>query len=399
MGSGNKEPPTKMLGGVAMGRLWTLAVGTGIGLWMLFWAEAAWAKIEKSVHSGTVGASYVGSATCATCHKEIYEVFMKSGHPWKITRVVGGKPPERPFTQIPSPPEGYTWSDVSYVIGGYGWKARFLDNKGYIITGADEKAKTQWNFANPVVGKEAAWVPYNPGKKEMKYDCGPCHTTGYKPTGNQDNLPGIVGTWAEPGIQCEACHGPGSLHAANPYGIKAEVVRDSELCGKCHRRGQVEMVDAKGGFIEHHEQYEELFQSKHVILKCSICHDPHAGVKQLREAKKPTTRTQCTNCHFEKAKHQSDVHKAAEVACIDCHMPRIVKTAWGDAKRFTGDIRTHMMGIDPDQVGQFTEDGKYALSQIGLNFACRHCHVEGGRALPKTDDELKARAKGYHDRK
>ncbi|MEJ5375338.1 MAG: multiheme c-type cytochrome [bacterium] len=382
-----------------MGKVWVVAVAVAASVGLLWSGQTSKAAGKGSTSAQPYGATYVGSAKCSTCHKQIYDTFMKSGHPWKVSKVVDGKAPERPFTQIPSPPEGYSWSDISYLIGGYAWKARFMDKKGYIITGKDEKAKTQWNFANPVVGKEAGWVAYNPGKKEMKYDCGPCHTTGYRPTGNQDNLPGIVGTWAEPGIQCEACHGPGSLHAENPYGVKAQVVRDSELCGKCHRRGAVEMVDAKGGFIEHHEQYEELFQSKHVILNCSICHDPHTGVIQLRQANKPTTRTQCTNCHFEKAKYQaSDAHKAMEVACIDCHMPRITKSAWGDPARFTGDIRTHMMAIDPDQIGQFTKDGKYALSQLSLDFACRHCHVQGGKASPKSDEELKAKAKGYHRR-
>lgn len=376
-------------------RMAAMGMVLAIGLWCS--GEVVEAAVQGKASEEPFGAKYLGSAQCAACHKKIYETFMKSGHPWKLTKVVDGKPPERPFTQVPSPPEGYSWSDVSYMIGGYAWKARFLDKKGFIITGADEKARTQWNFANPVVGKEAGWVAYNPGKKEMKYDCGPCHTTGYRPAGNQDGLPGIVGTWAEPGIQCEACHGPGSLHAANPYGVKVQVVRDSELCGKCHRRGPVEMVEAKGGFIEHHEQYEELFQSKHIVLNCSVCHDPHAGVMQFRQANKPTTRSQCTNCHFEKAKYQaSEAHRAMEVACIDCHMPRVTKSAWGEPAKFTGDIRTHLMAIDPDQVDQFTPDGNYALSQIGLNFACRHCHIEGGKASPKSDQELKAKARGYH---
>ncbi len=177
------------------------------------------------------------------------------------------------------------------------------------------------------------------------------------------------------------------------------IVRDSELCGKCHRRGDVENVDAKDGFIEHHEQYEELFQSKHLSLKCVVCHNPHQGVVQLRKANKPTTRTQCVNCHFEKGKYQAvNAHQAMEVACMDCHMPRITKSAWGDAAKFTGDIRTHMMGIDPDQVGQFTKDGKFALSQVGLDFACKSCHVQGGKASPKTDGQLKTKAKGYHKR-
>ncbi len=346
------------------------------------------------------GADYVGSATCGACHTEIYEVFIKSGHPWKLNPVVDGKPPDYPFTEVPEPPEGYTWDDIAYVIGGYNWKARFVDKNGYIITG-DADATTQYNFANEVVGTEPQWVPYNAGEENVPYDCGPCHTTGYSvwpPGSHQDDLPGIVGSWAEPGIQCERCHGPGSLHAGDPHGVRMEVDRDSQQCGECHLRGEPEGVNAADGFIRHHEQYEELFQSKHIVLDCVVCHDPHIGVVQLRQAGEPTTRTRCVNCHFEKAKYQDSLVHPAVAQCIDCHMPRVGKNAVGDAEKFTGDIRTHLMAIDPDQIDQFTEDGSETQSQLGLNFACRHCHVEGGSATPKTDEELMEKANGYHER-
>ncbi len=356
-----------------------------------------------SAQEAPFGAEYVGTETCAECHAETAEVFMKSGHAFKLNPVVDGQPPEYPFTELPELPEGYTWDDISYVIGGYNWKARFMDQDGYIITdepgkSGNEEYLNQYNFANPNVGTEAGWTTYHSGEENKQYTCGSCHTTGYDPEG-ENELPGIVGTWAEPGIRCEECHGPGSLHVANPRGVQMAVDRDSELCGQCHIRGAPEAVDASGGFIRHHEQYEELFQSKHAVIDCVQCHDPHVGVIQLRQAEVQTTRTQCENCHFEKAKYQnSEVHPALGVACIDCHMPRVTKSAVGNAEKFTGDIRTHLMAIDPDQVGQFTEDGSEALSQLSLDFACRHCHVEGGKASPKTDEELIKRATGYHDR-
>src|SRR5574341_1265502 len=234
------------------------------------------------------GAEYVGAETCGECHADIFEAFMKSGHAWKLNPVVNGKPPQYPFTKLSEPPKGYTWKDITYVIGGYNWKARFMDKNGYIITDkpgatiSDTTYLNQYNFASPAIGKEDAWVTYHSGEK-LPYDCGACHTTGYKPTGHQDNMEGVVGTWAEPGIQCEACHGPGSLHASNPYGIALKVDRDAELCGKCHRRGDVTTVDAKGGFVDHHEQYEELLQSKHITLDCVTCHNPHTGVVPLRK--------------------------------------------------------------------------------------------------------------------
>lgn len=352
---------------------------------------------DKVAAAELFGAEYVGAEKCGECHTDTYDVFKKSGHAFKLNKVVDGQPPEYPFTTVPEPPEGYTWDDILYVIGGYNWKARFIDKEGYIITG-DADATTQYNFANPVVGKEAGWVGYKAGEEKVPYNCGTCHTTGYQPEGNQDGLPGLIGTWAEEGITCERCHGPGSLHAENPYGVALKVDRHAAECGDCHRRGPVEEVNASGGFIQHHEQYEELFQSKHAIIDCVQCHNPHAGVVQLRKTNVQTVRTTCENCHFESAKYQkNETHVALEVECVDCHMPRIAKSAVGDADKFTGDIRTHLMAIDPAQVGQFDEEGKFALSQISLDFACRHCHIPGS-SVELTDEQLIEGATGYHDR-
>jgi hypothetical protein len=354
--------------------------------------------------AGPTGAEYVGSAQCANCHADLYATFEKSGHPHKLTKVVDGRAPEYPFSKVPLPPEGYTWNDISYVIGGYNWKARFLDLQGYIITDrpgatvSDTTYLNQYNLANNLLFKSAGWVTYHSGESKLKYDCGACHTTGYRPNGHQDDLPGIVGTWAEPGVQCEACHGPGGLHASNPYGIQMKIDRDRELCGECHSRGDVTQVDAKDGFIDHHEQYEELRQSKHLVLNCVDCHDPHTGVVQLRKTSQPTTRTECVNCHFKEGQYQKNaVHIQQQLACVDCHMPRIIKSAWGNADRFTGDIRTHLMAIDPTLIGQFSADGKTSASQISLDFACRSCHASGS-TLDKTDQELIDMATGYHTR-
>ena len=341
--------------------------------------------------------TFVGSAACGECHGDIYETFQRSGHPWKLTPVVDGEPPDYPFTEIPAPPENYTWDEISYVIGGYNWKARFIDQDGYIITGEDENATTQYNFYNEEVDLGGDWVGYHAGEENLPYTCGECHTTGYTPRGNQDGRPGLIGTWAEGGIQCEECHGPGSQHANHPLAYEMNIDRDAESCGACHVRGPFEEVDASGGFIRHHEQYEELFQSKHIALDCVTCHDPHAGVVQLREAGQQTVRTTCENCHFEVARYQNnEVHEDINVECIDCHMPRIVKSAVGDPEAFTGDIRSHIMAIDPYQVGQFTEDGTQAYSQIALDFACRSCHRPDGRGRPKTDEELLQTAVNYH---
>lgn len=351
---------------------------------------------SEGAAAGTFGAEYVTSAVCGTCHTETYDIFMRSGHPYKLTKVVDGQAPTYPFTEIKAVPEGYTWDDISYVIGGYNWKARFVDLDGYIITGADENATTQYNFYNDNLGMGDNWVGYHAGEVEKPYSCGTCHTTGYNPEGHQDDLPGMVGTFSEGGVHCEECHGPGSLHVANPYGVALKVDRDSAACGDCHVRGGFEAVNASGGFIKHHEQYEELFQSKHITMDCVTCHDPHTGVIQLRKDGLPTTLTTCENCHYEEAQVQAVDTHGSFVECIDCHMPRITKSALGNADVFSGDLRTHIMAIDPEQVGQFSEDGSTSLSQISLDFACRSCHSEGGMATDKADEVLIDAASEYH---
>ena len=196
-----------------------------------------------AVSAPSAGAEFVGSETCSVCHADLYDVFMQSGHPYKLNAVVDGQPPEYPFTEVLDVPEGYTWDDISYVIGGYNWKARFIDLEGFIITGlpgtrgdGNTDYVSQFNFPNPVVGNDAGWVGYHPGE-EKPYTCGVCHTTGYNPDGHQNDMPGMIGTWTEDGVFCEECHGPGSQHASDPYGVILDIERSSALCGECHLRG------------------------------------------------------------------------------------------------------------------------------------------------------------------
>jgi hypothetical protein len=108
-----------------------------------------------------------------------------------------------------------------YVIGGYGWKARWLDADGYIITGDT----VQWNLATEEFSAYHASDPI--GTKP--YDCGKSHTTCWTPTDenglHQYDLPGIHGTFSEGGVTCEACHGPGSELAAAPSA--SNIIRDN----------------------------------------------------------------------------------------------------------------------------------------------------------------------------
>ena len=353
--------------------------------------------------TGPSGAEYVGDQVCSGCHQDYYAEYMQSGHPWSLNTIVDGQTPQYPYTQIPEPPQGYTWDDILMVVGGYNWKALFVDQEGYIIT--DQPAQSgnatygnQYNYANRLLGKSTGWVSFHAGEDNLAFTCGTCHTTGYSQQGSQNDIPGLDGSWAQDGVRCERCHGPGSLHMSNPQGITMKVQRDSAACGECHLREPLETVHASDGFIEHNQQYSESLQSKHLALNCVDCHDPHSGVIQPDKANTQITQTQCENCHFQEAAYQNNpTHVGFGLKCIECHMPLAGKSAWGNPEDFAGDIRSHLMAIDATQIGQFSEDGLTSLSQIGLDFACRHCHG-AGIGEPKTDDELIQAAFGYHER-
>ena len=344
---------------------------------------------------------YVGAETCAGCHPAVASAYAKSGHNFTLNAVVNNARPAYPYSRIPQPPEGYTWKDITYVVGGFNWKALFLDKNGYIITGPPDASGqsgylNQFNLQNKVLNMGPGWESFHSDQANLPYNCGNCHTTGYSSSGHQDKLEGITGKWAATGVQCEACHGPGSLHASNPTGVRLLIDRDSQACTRCHELGQTAELQIANGFISHHEQYGDLPIGKHALLGCLTCHDPHTGVVQKEQAGEPASPTPCESCHYQEATVQKvSIHMTVGVACIECHMPPMIESAYGDPAKNTADIRTHRVVIDPTKIQQINQDGSLATTAIALNSACRHCHFPGNLP-PLTDQQLLTIASGYH---
>ncbi len=81
-----------------------------------------------------------------------------------------------------------------------------------------------------------AWSVLVMRGKTKDPECLKCHSTGFGQPG------GFVSEEATPQLkykQCEACHGPGSLHASNPgdtalkEGMK-QYIKDKDICIQCH---------------------------------------------------------------------------------------------------------------------------------------------------------------------
>jgi hypothetical protein len=353
--------------------------------------------------------NYVTSSVCATCHGDKWNDLQRSGHPYKLNKVVNGQAPIYPHSSVPEPPHTLTWDQISYVIGGYGWKARFMDAEGYVLTTGVNGVPVQYNLPRNDLGNglAAEWVDYESGQSQrLEYTCGACHTTGWQTFADnggvhEDNLPGILGTWEETGVTCEQCHGPGGTHVATQRKADITVDRTSELCGSCHFRDANDRVPVNRPFIRHRQQYDELISTKHRTLRCTSCHDPHKGVR-YGNARTGGIKTECESCHSVPAQNLN--HSDGPV-CIDCHMARAGKSA-RSVHDFEGDIRTHIFRINSDPVGRdamfYEESGKtFSKGFVTLDFACYGCHKDpdggaGGSARGLSLEQLSTAAKEMH---
>jgi hypothetical protein len=83
--------------------------------------------------------------------------------------------------------------------------------------------------------------------KEFNLDCVSCHVTGY------DRPGGSTVTHVDDlkDVQCEVCHGPGSLHAAKPEKVHMPVAKPGpDVCLTCHHPPHVHTFDAKAKMAE-----------------------------------------------------------------------------------------------------------------------------------------------------
>ncbi len=400
--------------------------------------------------------TYIGSASCGVCHDSLYQTFRQTGHPFKLNKV-NGAAPVYPFTSLAGVEKRIfdddtaagdtmpgtdntlgtplSWDDITYVIGGFNWKARFIDANGFIVTGS----KVQYNY------KTDEMVAYHDNETDKPFNCGNCHTTGWQHfdatvnNARQDGLPGMDGTFAEQGVGCEACHGAGSEHAQT--GHRQNITKfasprtDADYhdgtfaygtamdCGDCHTRDgerdyptfksgldNARIAAGKGtlpvggrisvskGLVKHHEQFDETLGIDPDTLEsvrnpafnavhgnCVICHDPHKAAVQrgkpgVTEVGVDDTNANCLRCHesrlYDPANNLRPIGSMKDLNCVDCHMPKTAKSATARTQPngvLEGDVASHVFSINIEGP-QFSADGKFSYPYLSMDFACRNCH-------------------------
>jgi hypothetical protein len=333
---------------------------------------------------------YVGMQTCRSCHAEVYNTYIQTGmgqsfdHATKQKSAADFSPAHalvydkdldfyyKPYWDKDSLyiMEFRTESNdtvhkriqrIDYIVGsGQHTNSHIFNANGYLYQAPITfyTQKHQWDLA-PGFEKGAN----SRFGRMIESECMTCHN-GYPDfVVNSQNKYVSLKT----GIDCERCHGPGSLHVeqkmagkivdtskgpdytiVNPRRLPTEL--QNNLCQRCHLQGISVLNDGKSFFDFHPgmklsevmnvfmPQYEgaqdKMIMASHVErmkksncyvssgkMSCITCHNPHVSVKV-------TPRTQyinaCNSCHGAKdgCTEDSKVREAKGNDCVTCHMPR-----------------------------------------------------------------------------
>jgi predicted CXXCH cytochrome family protein len=143
---------------------------------------------------------------------------------------------------------------------------------------------------------------------------------------------------------CEACHGPGSIHAA-AGGSRGTIVnprKSPETCFQCHldKRAQFSLPNSHG-----------VLSGK---MGCSDCHEVHkgnaiAGTGADLEGMNAT----CTKCHTQQKGPFVYEHGAMREGCIACHNPHgTINAKMLVARDANLCLRCHLEAPDAGSSGQ-----------------------------------------------
>lgn len=202
-----------------------------------------------------------------------------------------------------------------------------------------------------------------PDKKKVGSEtCLSCHEDIGKAFGATAHSRGYRGQ----AVDCEACHGPGSVHADDPQ--KTNIVQPdrlapaeaNEICLSCH--GQSKNV-----------QHWPTSRHSAADLKCAECHNVH-GIWTADHALRSEKATEgCLACHpqVRKAMFQRSSHpmRNGQMGCPSCH------SAHGSA----GDKALLKVSINENCVTCHMEKrGPFLFEHPPVREDCLSCHVAHG---------------------
>lgn len=199
--------------------------------------------------------------------------------------------------------------------------------------------------------------------------CLPCHTVGYGlPTGftSEALTPRLRG------VQCENCHGPGALHAANPFdsSVKPRVELAGTVCGGCHQSIPLPAPISRPTL----PHYEDWLSSGHAEVLEELQADfegPSGATIYI-----PT----CGRCHSGSVRQAHlnndalpDGQEAAAIGivCATCHDPHQVNVF---TNVVSGQVTTNQLRNPTTSLADYHVSGSWATNYNPAINICAQCH-------------------------
>lgn len=318
---------------------------------------------------------YIGSQSCQSCHKEIYDLYKTSDHyhamdTARAEKVKGDfnnvhlilngdsvrfyKNGEDFYIRTADATGTQKKFRVSYTLGYSPLQQYLVDMDGKIQvlpfcwdTRPKEKGGQRWFhiYAPEKIppANELHWTGIN---QNWNYMCADCHTTDFKK--NYDTAHQFISTWRESRVSCESCHGPASGHLTwaqhpdkskyNGFSISlatrnldwgysetgtAAPKRNTlnqleiEVCARCHARA-TRLTDDY-----HHGQ--SLLQShipsglNSVYYVDGQFHEEAYEYGSFLQSKMYAAGVACSNCH---EPHSMKLKVTGNNLCATCHSPK-----------------------------------------------------------------------------
>jgi predicted CXXCH cytochrome family protein len=203
----------------------------------------------ESLSADYIKADYVGERECASCHGSMARNHRDTTHGLALfkadntDKILGDFNQQTMLLMLQLPDEDsarlITLNDVAYVVGAGRYVQRYLietaPNQYMVLPFEWDVTTNTWQAFT--LGEEWPDEAY-----DWNTNCAYCHVT---------NFDAEQGSWQDDGVQCEACHGPGSYHVdlADEIGrIESPEDReaiansinigiDAQTCGQCHSQG------------------------------------------------------------------------------------------------------------------------------------------------------------------
>ncbi len=409
---------------------------------------------------GTPEGRFAGSESCEPCHEPIYRAWLGSSHRLTLrpvdaahaAKLAGRELPDERFAlgsdtaaRGPGPHGEDLEGQAAYIVGlreredvwvrlDTGRLQVFPFSFDLSLGQLFEPLKRASGGYRPPPESEDFWSRIG---RSADLACYGCHATGAMLARSPADPWSPISLWREPGVGCEACHGPAGRHvdAAN-RGASAPIpwpgekgVASADVCGGCHSlreplaspfrpepaheygravwrwanvllRSQRDFEFRAPLFADlrpNHTGLEAaaLVQSGCALrgdLGCTTCHDPHGGT--LREASSRV----CLSCHdapsYETEVHSRHGREGDTPDCLDCHMPPILAGFAGHPGR---DHAISTPAAGPDEVPRacvVCHEGEPRLAEVWPRWPQRSWETRRRRKISEAVEAALAGREG-----